>query len=111
MVRLLNSRLGSPGLKPDWGYGVVLLSKALYSLSASLSTQQYEWVPANSQGNLMKCWGITCVGLEAVLIATWHGFLVNQHGLQLCGPVGLAYLWEEVKNFSECSTWHLASPG
>ena len=26
--------------------------------------QEYKWVPANCQGNLTKCWGVTCDGLE-----------------------------------------------
>ena len=31
-----------------------------YNLTVPLSTQEYKWVPANCQGNLTKCWGVTC---------------------------------------------------
>ena len=34
-----------------------------FTLTVPLSTQEYKWVPANCQGNLMKCWGVTCNGL------------------------------------------------
>ena len=33
------------------------------TLTVPLSTQEYEWVPANCQDNLTKYWGLTCDGL------------------------------------------------
>ena len=34
-----------------------------FTLTVPLSTQEYKWVPAICQGNLTKCWGVTCDGL------------------------------------------------
>ena len=34
-----------------------------FTLTVPLSTQEYKWVPGNCQGNLMKCWEVTCNGL------------------------------------------------
>ena len=47
-----------------------------FTLTVPLSTQEYKWVyvPANCQGNLTKCWEVTCDGLashpgvEAILL-------------------------------------------
>ena len=64
MVSALDSGLKGPGASP----GV--------SLTVPLSTQEYKWIPANCQGNLMKCCGVTCDGLtshlggEATLLVT-----------------------------------------
>ena len=78
-----------PGSSPGWVIiCVVFLGKTLYSHSASLSTQEYKWipVPANCQRNQTKCWGVTCDGLAfhpggaAILLAT--SFYRNQDKLQ-----------------------------
>ena len=34
-----------------------------FTVTVPLSTQEYKWVPANCQGNLTKCWKVTCDGL------------------------------------------------
>ena len=53
-----------PGLSP--GRVIVLCSWARhFTLIVPLSTQEYKWVPANCQGNLTKCWGVTCDGLAS----------------------------------------------
>ena len=36
-----------------------------FTLIVPLSTQKYKWVPANCQGNLTKCWEVTCDGLTS----------------------------------------------
>ena len=36
-----------------------------FTLTVPLSTEEYKWVPANCQGNLTKCWGVTCDGLAS----------------------------------------------
>ena len=36
-----------------------------FTLTVPLSTQEYKWVPANCQGNLTKCWEVTCNGLAS----------------------------------------------
>ena len=46
MVSALVSGSSGPGSSPGRGHCVVFLGKTLYSQSASLSTQVYEWVPA-----------------------------------------------------------------
>ena len=63
MVSVLDSGLRGLGSNP--GQFIVLCSWARYSLlSQYLSpTQEYKWVLANCQGNLTKCWGVTCNGL------------------------------------------------
>ena len=38
-----------------------------FTLTVPLCTQEYKWVPANCQGNLTKCWGVTCDGLASHL--------------------------------------------
>jgi len=44
----------------------VLNSWARHStLTVSLSTQEYKWVPANCWGNLTNCGGMTCDGLAS----------------------------------------------
>ena len=48
------------------GWVTVLCSWARdFNLTVPLSTQEYKWLPANCQGNLMKCWGVTCDGLAS----------------------------------------------
>ena len=50
------------GSSPGWV--IVLCSWARhYTLTVPLSTQEYKWVPVNCQGNLTKCWEVTCDGL------------------------------------------------
>ena len=43
----------------------VLGQDTLLSHWVPLSAQEYKWVPANCQGNLTKCWGVTCNGLAS----------------------------------------------
>ena len=50
MVSALFPGSSGPGSSPGRGYCDVFLGKTLYSHSASLSTREYKWVPAN-------CWG------------------------------------------------------
>jgi len=59
---------------PDWVVWVQALAGSLcrvldktltVTLTVLLSTQEYKWVLANCQGNMMKCWGITCNGLAS----------------------------------------------
>ena len=79
MVRVLDSGLRGPGLSPR--RVIVLCSWAKhFTLTVPLSTQEYKWVPANCQGNLMKCWGVTCDGLAfhpggvaILLVASCYG--------------------------------------
>ena len=55
---------GSKGLGSSPGQVIVLCSWAKhFTLTVPLSTQEYKWVPANCQGNLTKCWEVTCNGL------------------------------------------------
>ena len=50
MVSALDSGAGGPVSSAGRGHCAVFLGKTLYSHSASLSTQEYKWVPPN-------CWG------------------------------------------------------
>ena len=57
-----------------------------------LGTQEYKWVPANCQGNLTKCWGVTCDalashpgGVATLLVASCYR---NRDKLRRCGPLG-----------------------
>ena len=60
MVSALDSGSKGPGSSP--GRVIVLCSRARhFTLIVPLSTKEYKWVPANCQGNLMKCWGITAM--------------------------------------------------
>ena len=64
MVSALESGSRGPGSSPGWV--IVLYSWARhFTLTVPLSTQEYKWVPANCQGNLMKCWEVTCDGLAS----------------------------------------------
>ena len=64
MVSALDSRLKGSGSSPGWA--VVLCSWARHFIfTMSLSTQEYKLVLVNGQGNLMKCWGVTCDGLAS----------------------------------------------
>ena len=61
MVSGLDSGLRGPALSP--AQVIVLCSWARhFTLTVSLSTQEYKWLPANCQGYLTKCWGVTCDG-------------------------------------------------
>ena len=55
MVSALDSGSSGPGSSPGWGHCVVFLGKN--TLTVSLSTQVYKWVPANCWGNLTKLRG------------------------------------------------------
>ena len=91
MVSALNSGSKGPGSRP--GLVIMLCSWAKhFTLTVSLSTQEYKWVPANYQGNLTKCWEVTCDGLAShpggiaiLLVGSCYG---NRDKLRLCGPLG-----------------------
>ena len=65
MVSALDSAgLRGPGSSP--GRVIVLCSWARrFTVTVPLSTQEYKWVPLNCQGNLTKCWAVTCDGLAS----------------------------------------------
>ena len=79
MLSALDTRLRGPGSSPGWV--IVFCSWARhFTLTVPLSTQEYEWVPANCQGNLAKCWEVTCDGLAShpggvaiLLVASFYG--------------------------------------
>ena len=79
VVSMLDSGSRGPGSSP--GRVIVLCSWARhFTLTVPLSTQEYKWVPANYQGNLTKCWGVTCDGLAShpgglaiILVASCYG--------------------------------------
>ena len=68
-----------PGSSP--GRVIALCSWARhFILTVPLSIQEYKWVPANCQGNLTKCWEVTCDGLVShsggvaiLLVASCYG--------------------------------------
>ena len=91
MVSELDSGLRGPGSTP--GCVVLLCSWARhFTLTVSLSTQEYKQVPANCQGNLTKCWGITCDELTShpggVAIFLVTSCYERWYKLRLCGPLG-----------------------
>ena len=64
VVSALDSRSRGPGSSP--GRAIVLCSWARhFILTVALSTQEYKWVLAGCQGNLTKCWEVTCDGLAS----------------------------------------------
>jgi len=71
---------------------IVLCSWARHaSLTVSLPTQEYKWVPANCWGNLTNCGEVTCDGLasrpggvEILLAASCYG---NRDKLRQHEPV------------------------
>ena len=64
VVTVLDTGSRGPGSSPA---GVIVLCSWArhYTLTVPLSTQEYKWVPVNCQGNLKKCWGLTCDGLAS----------------------------------------------
>ena len=77
VVSALDSESRGPDSSP--GQVIVLCSWVRhFTLTVPLSTQEYKWVPANWQGNLMKCWWVTCDGL-----ATHPGGVTILPGLQI----------------------------
>ena len=91
VVSTLYSGSRGPGLSPC--RVIVLCSWARhFTLTVPLSTQEYKWVPANCQGNLTKCWKVTCDklashpgGVAILLVASCYG---NWDKLRRCGPLG-----------------------
>ena len=79
MVSALDSGSKCSGSSP--GRVIVLCSwERYFTLTVPLSTQEYKWAPANCQGNLPKCWGVTCDGLAShpgevaiLLVASCYG--------------------------------------
>ena len=64
MVIVLDSGSKGPGSSP--GQVIVLCSWARhFTLTVLLSTREYKWVLMNCQGNLIKCWEVTCDGLAS----------------------------------------------
>ena len=64
MVSAPDSGSRGPGSSP--GRVIVLCSwERHFTLTVPLSTQEYKRVPANCQGNLTKCWEVTCDGLAS----------------------------------------------
>ena len=64
LVSMLDSRSKGLGLSPGWV--IVLCSWARhFTLTVPLSTKEYKWVPATCQGNLTKCWRVTCDGVAS----------------------------------------------
>ena len=63
MVRVLDAGFRGPGCSPGQVICVVFLGKTFKTLTVPLTTQEYKRVLANCQGNVMKCWGVTCDGL------------------------------------------------
>ena len=58
MVSALDSGWRGLGLRP--GQVILLCSSTKhFILTMRLSTQEYEWILANCQGSLIKCWGVT----------------------------------------------------
>ena len=73
VVSTLDSGSRGPGSSP--GRVIVLCSWVTnFTLTVPLSTQEYKWVPANCQGNLAKCWEVTCDGLSS------HRFMLLKLG-------------------------------
>ena len=79
VISMLDSGSRGPGSSP--GRVIVLCFWAKhFTLTVPLSTQEYKWVPANCQGNLMKCWEVTCDrlashpgGVAIFLVASCYG--------------------------------------
>ena len=64
MVSALDCRSRGPGSSP--GRVIVLCSWSThFTDTVPLSTREYKWVTANCQGNLTKCWEVTCDGLAS----------------------------------------------
>ena len=53
----------------------------MVTLTVPFSTQEYKWVPANCQGNLTKCWGVTCDGLASYPSNTPSHFMLQKQVL------------------------------
>ena len=101
MVSTLDS--GSKSVASSPGQVIVLRSWARhFTLIVPLSTQESKWLLANCQGNLTKCWEVTCNGLASypggVAILIVASFYRNRDKLQRCGPLGL------------CAGLHLQAP-
>ena len=63
VVSALDSESRGPGSSPGRVTALCSWEDTLLTLKVPLSTQEYKWVPANCQGNLTKCWEVTCDGL------------------------------------------------
>ena len=80
MVSALNSGSSGPDWTPGWGHSVVFLAKTLLvTVTVTLSTQVYKWVPAICWGKLKNCGEVTCNGLascpggvETLLVASCY---------------------------------------
>ena len=64
MVSMLDSGSRGPGSSPD-RVDALCSGTSHVTFTVSLFTQEDKWVPANGQGNLTKCWRVTCDGLAS----------------------------------------------
>ena len=73
--------LGSGSRGPGSSRVIVLCFWARhFTLTVLLSTQEYKWIPANCQGNLTKCWEVTCIPSRRSSNTPGH-FMVWKPGL------------------------------
>ena len=60
----MDNGLRGPGSSP--AEKIVLCSlSGQFTLTVPLYDQEYKLIPGNCQGNLTKCWGVTCDGLAS----------------------------------------------
>ena len=92
MADELDTGIKGPGLRPNQISVLCSCAKHL-TPTVPLFTQEYEWVPANFQENLIKCRGVTLqwTGIPfrqgvVILVTSYWG---NQDNLQLNGLLGL----------------------
>ena len=78
MITTLDSGSRGPGWSPGQGHFCFFL---LY-LTWPPSTQEYKWVLPNCQGNLTKCWGVTCDGTEYHPIRRSGGTFKSLHAME-----------------------------
>ena len=64
MISTMDSGSSDPGSIP--GRVIVLCPGVrIFTLTVPLSIEEYKLVAANCQGNLTKCWEVTCDGLKS----------------------------------------------
>ena len=67
LIGALDSGASGPDSSPAGikQYSVLCSWARHFTLTVSLSTQLYKWIPANCWGNLTNCGGVTCDGLAS----------------------------------------------